>query len=134
MATGFEYRYLMGGGSPTIKDVVVADAEVLAKGVLVNLETGELDLAVTDDAALVGAVVEACDNTADGLSCKVIVNRNAVYAVDDANARLIGATLDIAAGALTVGASSNVDLIVVETSTATEETLVMIAPGEHWLD
>jgi len=65
---------------------------------------------------------------------KVITDWDAVYEVYDANARVIGATLDIAGttGAMTVAASSNVDLLVVADSTASEPTLVMIAHGEHW--
>jgi len=134
MPTGFEWRYNMSGGSPTIRDQTIYTGITLTKGCLTNLETGELTLAVTDDAALVGAVIEEVDNTSDGESIKVIINRDAVYAVTDANARVMGATLDIATGALTVDATSHADLIVVADSTATEETLVMIAPGEHFLD
>ena len=133
-AVGFEWRYNISGGNPIIRDVVVYTGITLTVGCLCNVETGELTLAVTNDAALIGACVETVDNTSDGESCKVIMNPDAVYAVVDANARVIGATLDIATGALTVGTSSNIDLIVVETSSATEETLVMIAPGEHFLD
>jgi len=134
MPTGFEWRYNISGGPPIIRDVVVYTGITLTKGCLCNVETGELTLAVTNDAALIGATVEGCVNTADGESCKVVMNPDAVYAVTDANARVIGATLDIATGALTVDSTSNIDLIVVQTSTATEETLVMIAPGEHFLD
>lgn len=134
MATGFTFAYLANGGStPLIQDIVVADAEVLSKGELVNLESGELDAGATADTALVGACVEDCDNTADGLSCAVITNQDAVYSVVDNNARLVGATLDIGSGGLTVAADSNSDLIVVKTSTATEPTLVMFN-NTHYLD
>lgn len=65
---------------------------------------------------------------ADGAtSIKAIVNPDAVYAVDDANARLAGATLDIAAGGMGVAASVNADLLVVAPSSAAERTLVRIA-------
>jgi hypothetical protein len=133
MATGFTFAYCLDGSAPIIQDIVVADAEVLSKGELVNLESGELDAAATADTALVGACVEDCDNTADGLSCAVIVNEQAVYSVTDANARLQGATLDIGAGGLTVAATSNADLIVVATSTASEPTLVTFN-NTHYLD
>lgn len=110
--------------APTIERVTIANDEVLANGVLVNLETGELDLAVTGDTALVGAVIGTYDNSADGLTALVVTDSDAIYAVDDANIRLKGATLDIASGALGVTTSSNADLIVVESSTASEPTLV----------
>ena len=133
MPTGFEFRYCANGGEQIIKTFVVANDEVLSKGELVNLESGELDAGATNDAALVGAMCESLNNADDGLTGRVTINPDAVYAVTDANARLAGATLDMATGAMGVTTSSNVDLIVVETSTATEETLVMIAPGEHFL-
>jgi len=132
MPVGFEFAYRLGGGAPTIYEFVIADAVVLSKGELCNLETGELTTAVTADTTLVGAAQEAVDNTDDGLTCKVIMNPDAVYRVTDANARVIGATLDIGTGALTLAASSNADLIVVQDSTATEPTHVTFA-GSHFL-
>jgi hypothetical protein len=132
--TGFTFAYLQNGGTaPTIQELTVADAEVLSKGELVNLESGELDAAATGDTALVGAVLADVDNTADGLTAKVIVDQDAVYAVTDGNARVIGATLDIGAGGLTVAASSNADLIVVADSSATEKTLVTFN-NSHFMD
>lgn len=131
MATGFVWVYNLSGGAPTIRTVTVKAAEVISKGELCSMDTGELDAAVSNDSTLLGAAVEACDNTDDGLTCRVITNPDAVYEVTDANARNVGATLDIASGGLTVEASSDVDLIVVENSTATEPTRVRIVPEEH---
>lgn len=130
---GFKYRYRLSGGPPTIQNLLFKDTETLTKGDLVNLETGEVDLAATNDSGLLGAVLETKSGTDSTTRIEVITDPDAVYAVYDANARLAGATLDVAGttGAMTVGASSNVDLIVVAESTATEETLVMIAHGEH---
>ena len=67
---------------------------------------------------------------------RCITDADAVYAVDDANARLIGATLDItgATGAMTVTTSSNADVLVVADSSATEATLVRFTPTNHWTD
>lgn len=130
---GFDYAYNLGGGEPNIQEFVVVNDGVIAQGALCNLESGEATLAVTDDAALIGVALETVDNADDGLKIRCIVNPDAVYSVVDANARVAGATLDIATGALGVTTSSNADLIVVADSTATERTLVMIAPGEHYL-
>jgi hypothetical protein len=134
MPVGFEFRYDMTGqNTPIIKEFVVADGEVFSIGEIVNLESGELDSGVAADTALVGPCVAACDNTADGLSCKVITNPFAVYAVTDANARAAGATLDLASGGLTVTTSSSATFVVVQASGATEETLVAFN-GSHYLN
>lgn len=131
---GFRFRYRLSGAPPTIQNLTIKDTETLTKGDLVNLETGEIDLAATNDTNLVGAVQETKAGTDSTTKYKVITDWDAVYGVYDPNARAIGATLDIAGatGAMTIAASSNVDLIVVADSTASEETLVMIAHGEHW--
>ena len=130
---GFRFRYRKSGGQPTLQDLLFKDTETLTKGDMVNLETGEVDLAATNDIALLGVVLETLAGTDSTTRIKVITDDDAVYGVYDANARLAGATLDIAGttGAMTVAASSNIDLFVVAESLATEETLVMIAHGEH---
>lgn len=132
-SAGFRFRYRQGGGQPTIQTLTIKDTETLTKGDLVNIETGEIDLAATNDTAITGVVLETKAGTDSTTTYKVITDADAVYGVYDPNARVIGATLDIAGatGAMTVAASSNVDLIVVANSTAAEETLVMIAHGEH---
>jgi hypothetical protein len=129
-SAGFVFEYRESGGPATIIDQTSADV-ALVKGTLTNLESGQLDLAVTDDSALVGAVQETKSGmTAGTTKIEVIVDMDAVYSVYDANARVMGDTLDIAAGARSVGASSNIDLIVVADSSATERTHVKIAIGE----
>lgn len=134
-SAGFRYRYRLSGGDATILTLTCKDTETLTKGDLVNLETGEIDLGATNDTNFVGAVLETAAGTDSTTTYKVYSDPDAVYGVYDANARAIGATLDIAGatGAMTVASTSNVDLIVVANSTATEETLVMIAHGEHFL-
>jgi hypothetical protein len=102
---------------------------------MLNLETGLVDIAATNDSALVGiseAAYAAADLTAGTSLIRCIEDPDAVYSVVDNNARLKGATLDLATGGAGVAASNNVDLIVVETSSATEPTLVQIAHGEHY--
>ena len=70
-------------------DLPVKANSVISLGELVNLESGYVDGAATNDAALVGIALEAANNTggADGaISIKAIVDPDAVYAIDDANA------------------------------------------------
>jgi hypothetical protein len=128
--------YRLCGAEPTIQKLTFKDTETLYKGDLVNLESGEIDLAATNDSALVGVVLKTTSGIDSTTQVEVITDPDAVYAVYDANARKIGDTLDIAgaAGAMTVAASSNVDVTVVADSTADEWTLVVIAHGEHFLN
>ena len=132
---GFTFAYRESGGAPTIRDLLFKDTETLTKGDLANLETGEVGLAATSDANLLGVVLETKSGTDSTTRIKCIVDADAVYSVVDANARLTGATLDIAGatGAQTVAASSNADFIVAAESSATEPTLVKFQHGEHWL-
>lgn len=131
---GFSFRFRESGGAPTILDLTFKDTETLTKGDMVNLESGEVDLAATADADLVGVVLETKAGTDSTTKIKCIVDEDAVYGVVDNNARAIGATLDIAGatGAQTVAASSNKEFIVVRDSSATEETLVRINADAHW--
>ena len=147
---GFEWRYNISGGRPLILSFLFKNTETLTKGDLVTLDTGEMDLGVAADATLIGAfmgpedpkdakdgepgVVEGIDSTTVG---RAIVNPDAVYGVADNNARLAGVTLDLdgSTGAQTVIASSQATLFVVERKRAnSDETRVMITPGEHYLD
>lgn len=130
----FEWAYSLDGSDPIIQTFTVADTVVLSEGEMVNLESGEVDAGATNDTAFVGIAVSDVDNTDDGETVRCIVNRYAVYKVTDANARTVGATLDLASGGLGVAASSNADFVVVRSSTADEPTYVMITVGNHWLD
>lgn len=136
MANGFRFAYRLSGGAPTIQDIVFKDTETITKGDLVNIESGQADLAATNDAAIAGVALETVAGTTGVTRIRVITDADAVYAVDDANARLIGATLDItgATGAQTVTTSSNADVIVVAESSATEPTLVKITATNHVFD
>lgn len=130
---GFRYKYRMNGGNPTIMDLLYKDTETLSVGDIVNLESGEIDLAATGDTALLGVVLETQAGTDSTTRAKVIVDGDAVYEVYDANARLKGATLDIAGttGAQTIASSSNKEFVVHAESTATEPTLVRFNVGVH---
>jgi hypothetical protein len=131
--SGFKFAWNEGGGAPIIQTFVVKDTSVITEFSIVSFDSGEVDLAATNDTELLGVAVEAADNTDDGLSVRVMVNADTVWAVADANARTVGDTLDIGTGALTVAATSNVDLVVVRSSTATEPTYVKFAQGERWI-
>lgn len=148
---GFEWKYNLSGGRPLIHTLVAKDTETLTKGDLLNLESGEVDLAATADTAIIGALQGAEDpdkevnssgvKTPGVVYCtdsttvlKVIVNPDAVYATADANARNVGATLDIsgATGAQTVATSSNTEFTVVERKrTTSEDTRVIIMHALH---
>lgn len=130
---GFRYMYRMGGGVPTVVTLKCKATATLTKGDLVNLESGEIDLAASGDAAMLGIVLNTKAGTDSVTEYEVIVDPDAVYGVVDANARLMGATLDIAGttGAMTVAVTGDADLTVVAPSTADELTLVMITHGEH---
>ena len=122
-SAGFRFRYRLCGAPPTIQYLTCADDETLSKG----------DLGVTTDTALLGVILETKAGTDSTTVYGVIVDSDAVYGVYDANARVKGATLDLsgATGAQTVGASSNKEFVVVEASTASEETLVRFNVGKH---
>ncbi len=132
---GFEFRYRLGGGAPTIQELFFKDTETLTKGDMLNLESGEVDLAATADTALIGVALETVAGTDSTTKIRLITDEDAVYGVTDANAREQGATLDISGttGAQGVAASSNAEFIVVAKSSATEETLVTFATTKHWI-
>ena len=148
-ANGFVWRYNLSGGRPLIHTFYFKDTETLTKGDFVNIETGEIDLAVTSDAALAGTFEGPFDPKAATVGlpgkvagvdsttlAKVIVNPDAVYGCFDENARQPGATLDITGttGAQTVAASVNTEVVVVERKMqTTDETRVMIIVANHYL-
>ena len=149
-ANGFEWRYNVSGGRPLILTFVMKDTETLTRGDMLNIESGEVDLCATGDAAIAGVFVgpESPKDATDGSPglvagtdsttiVKAIVNPDAVYAdPNDTNARLAGATLDIsgATGAQTVAASSNTEFVVVERKRqSSDETRLMICSSAHYL-
>ena len=149
-ANGYEWRYNISGGRPLILTFLMKDSETFTRGDVMNIESGEVDLAATGDAALAGIFVgpENPDDAVDGKPgtvagtdsttiVKVIVNPDAVYAdANDTSARLAGATLDISGstGAQTMAASSNTEFVVVERKRqASDETRAMICPSAHYI-
>ena len=55
---GFRPRYRLCGAPFTVQSLLFKDTETLTKGDLVNLETGEVDLAATNDTAILGKVMQ----------------------------------------------------------------------------
>lgn len=133
---GFTFAHKLSGGAPIIVDLPLAASANISAGEIVNLESGYIDGGATADTALVGISLETQDNSSGGagaLSAKCIIDPDAIYSCVDANARVAGATLDLASGAQGVTTSSNTDVVVVYPSTATEPTHVMIISALHYL-
>lgn len=130
---GFRYRGRRSGGAQTVQEFTFKDTETLSQGDMANLETGVVDLGATADANFLGVVMETKAGTTAVTRIKVCVDDDAIYGVYDANARLKGATLDIAGttGAQTVATSSNKEFVVYAESAADEETLVCFNTGKH---
>ena len=129
----FKWYGSTDGSEPIVQKMLVKDAEVLTLGMVVSVDTGEIDKGATNDTAFVGITVQGVDNTNDGEYVHVIINPNAIYRVEDANVRVAGATLDLATSAIGVTTSSNADFVVVAASAADEPTLVIFSPGNHYL-
>lgn len=133
MAAGFTFRLRTCGSPPTIKKLLMKDTETLTAGDMLNLETGEVDLGATADTNFLGVCLETVAGTDSTTRVRCITDADAVYSVVDNNARVVGATLDLAGatGAQAVAASSNKEFVVVADSGATEETMVRFNVGKH---
>ncbi|MEQ9027560.1 MAG: hypothetical protein RLP44_02495 [Aggregatilineales bacterium] len=134
---GFRLYGRIGGNSDNllIQTMIFKDDETLHKGDILNAEAGEVDLGVAADTALLGIALENKTGVDSTTEIEVCVDPLAIYAVYDANARVIGATLDLtgATGAQGVTTSSEATLIVIANSAADELTLVRIHPDHHAL-
>lgn len=131
---GFRARGRKSGGPQTIQLLTTKDTATHTKGDIVNLESGEIQIGATADTALLGIVLETKAGTDSTTTYEVIVDEDMTYGVYDANARVKGATLDLAGttGAMTIAATSNKEFVVEEASTATEETIVSFNTGAHF--
>jgi uncharacterized protein YbcI len=131
---GFTFRYRLSGDRATIKRLTVRNTATLIRGDMVNDDGGHVDLGATGDTAFVGAAQGTLDGHASTTSITVIVDADAVYAVDDGHDRLKGDTLDLAgvSGAQGVGGSVNTDFLVDVDSSANEETLVRFNGARHY--
>ena len=131
---GFTFAYSLSGTAPLIERFPIKNTVVLSEGEMCNLESGEVDSGAAADTALLGACLEAVDNTADGLYAHVIVNEDAVYSVVDANARTKGDLIDLASGALGLTTDSSHTFIVVETKAAAADLTLVTFNATHYLD
>ena len=148
----FFHRYNLSGGRPLIIEVTAKDTESLHEGDMLNAESGEADLAATNDAGFIGLLVGAADpasytripgasygtiNAVDSTTVlKAIANPDAVYTdAVTGSARNMGVNLDItgATAAQALAADSNHDFMTVKTVTAGEETLVIFVQAETYL-
>lgn len=133
-AYGFHFSHYRSDGSrkPIRRKYIFKDTETLTKGDLVNLESGEVDLAASGDTAIIGVADETVEGTDSTTEIWVILDNqgDAVWRVYDANARTEGTELDIdgTTGAMTLAADSDSDVIVDSNSTAAQPTLVRIHP------
>ncbi len=126
--SGFELAYTLHGGDAHKLDLAVASGQTFTRGALVELASGEATVAVTAHADILGVCTGL--NTA-GTIATVVVDPLAVYRIEDATARNLGATLDIASGARGITTNSNADVVVVGKSPAGAPTLVKIATTQH---
>jgi len=135
---GFEFRYKVSGGPPTVQSIVTTDT-AYKKGDTVLIDAlSRASLGVSGSATFIGVcLADYASLTAGTSKIDVLVDPDAVFAVTDANARNIGATLDVsgATGAQTVTTSSNKEFVVVNTkAAASDKTLVRWNVGEHLLN
>lgn len=136
---GIVFSHRTSHPTPTVQEFPVKSGVTdLSGGVLCNMESGTVDLAATNDTALVGLVLAPANPQHDlaalpaGAKVRVIVDEDAVYRVVDNNARAAGATLDLAAGAKSLAASTNADVVVTAPSTATEPTHFKVSAANHY--
>lgn len=130
---GFDFRFRAGGGQPTVQSFMFKNTETLSRGDFLNFEGGEVDLGDHGDVALLGVCQDTLDGVASTTSVRVITDADAVYGIEDNNARSLGELLDLtgATGSQGVAPSIDSELMVVLDCTAQEETLVRINAGHH---
>lgn len=132
---GFRFRGRKGPiQTPTIQNLVLNASITLTAGDLVTETGGKIVLGVTSATNYLGMVMETKAGTGSTTKYRVIVDADAIYGVYDNNARVKGATLDIAGatGAQTVATSSNKEFVVFATKlNNSDETLVCFNFGKH---
>ncbi|HEX8855297.1 MAG TPA: DUF2294 domain-containing protein [Thermoleophilaceae bacterium] len=131
--SGFEFRYRLDGGPPTVRRFRIKGPQTVTRGDIVNLERGEVDLAATMDTKLLGVSLETKAGSSEPADIEIIVDGDAVYSVDDSEARRRGDYLDVngLTGAQGVSGGLNQEFMVVVDSPAGDPTLVRIRYGKH---
>jgi uncharacterized protein YbcI len=130
---GFEFRYRLNGGAPTVETLPFGDSDALTAGDMVNLDDGEIALAVTGDGDLLGVALDTSVATALAGRMKVITDADAVYAVANGRGRFKDDTVDLvgATGEQGIGDGPNGDLSLVVDSEDGAEMLLCISAGKH---
>ena len=133
---GFDFRYRLGGGLPTVESLPFRSTRPLTAGDMVRFDAGEIAPAGTGDEDLLGVVLETSAGEAQAGKLKVITDPDAVYAVANGHAHPGNGTVDLtgAPGAQGIDSGPNGDLAVVVQSDEASETLVRINAGKHWGD
>jgi uncharacterized protein YbcI len=131
---GFDFRYRLGGGRPTVRSFAIRNAGVLTHGDMLSIEHGHVGLGAAGDLALLGAALETVEGEAGAKSIRVITDADAVYMVEDPHMRTEGDVLDLTGttGAQGVATSTGSEFRVVVNSTAEETTLVTIDASRHY--
>ena len=130
MFPGFGFRYLVGGGRPSIRRLARGDCAALAPGDMVTVRASRLTPATSADSALVGNVLRCGGSAAE---VEIVTDAEAVYGVTDPHRRATGATLDLAgaSGSQHVAEGPNHAFQVIIDCSAAEETLLRISPGRQ---
>jgi uncharacterized protein YbcI len=130
---GFDFRYRLSGGRPTVRAFAFADGVILTRGDILNWEAERVDFGIAGDAALLGVALETSNGDNGEPLIHVVTDGDAVYAVTDPHSRARGDLLALEGhtGAQGVCDSANSQLTVVVDSYADEETLVRISANFH---
>src|SRR3954447_13205421 len=92
MCPGFAFRYLVGGGRPSIRRLAHGHGAGLAPGDMVTVRASRVAPATGAD-PLVGNVLR-CGGSA--VEVEIVTDADAVYGVTDPHRRAAGTTLDLA--------------------------------------
>ena len=122
----FRAKYKLGTGGVLRRHgpYTVKSGETITMGMICKLTSGEIEPADTSN-TLSGF---SCDDYAAGDEDAWLYDIDTVMEISDTNARVRGAALDIDTGSQSVTTDSNSDLVNVESTSATEKSLVMIHP------
>ena len=133
MGLGIDAIGTLGGGPPRIGRFTAANDAVFQAGEVLTLASNEADAGTTNDTAFIGVSLGTLDNTADGSNVRAYISPDTVYSYSDGTAHAAGATLDLSANGRGLAPNSNADFTVIADNLATEPTIFIITPGEHYL-
>jgi RNA polymerase sigma factor (sigma-70 family) len=131
-AGGFDFRFRQHGGGPTVRRFSSKDPGAVGVGDLVSIVDGRVTCGRGGGPALLGAVREH-SNGAPG-SLEIVVDPDAVYAVDDGEARTAGTLLGLTGETGGQGVAKRDrggELMVVVDCRAGGDTLVRIRFDHH---